>query len=31
MDLNEFLNKYKDQYPQPAVEYIVNKFGKVLP
>ena len=31
MDLNEFLNKYKDQYPQPAVEYIVNNFGKVLP
>ncbi len=31
MNLNEFLNKYKDQYPQAAIEYITNNFGKRLP
>lgn len=31
MDLNEFLNKYKDQYPQPAINYIISNFGKILP
>ncbi len=31
MNLDQFLDKYKKQYPEPAIQFIKNNFGKILP